>query len=151
MFQLDAKEIKKPGNQPGLFPSVARPARCTGRVHARGHRTEPTPARQAGRPTTTSNRRVWGIAVAGIGARASKLPLPVERAATGGFKKSLQPPNSSDRRLLQQNLPLPDSRAATKLGRFNWANLPSGNITETVSGTNEARDSSLSAGDPYLR
>ena len=39
-------------------PSVARPARRAGRVHARSHRPEPTPARQARRQTTASSRRL---------------------------------------------------------------------------------------------
>jgi hypothetical protein len=40
----------------------------------------------------------------------------MERAETGGFKKSLQPPNSFDRRLLQQNLPGGDMRQTLRLG-----------------------------------
>jgi len=41
----------------------------------------------------------------------------MERAATDGFKKALQPPRSSDRQLLQQNLPgadMPTSPSADR-------------------------------------
>src|SRR6266568_4374776 len=94
-------------------PPVARPTWCARPVHARSYRTESTPARQTARPTTTSARCVCRLTVTGVSATASKPPPPMERVATDGFKNSLQPPRSSDRRLLQQNLPKADESACT--------------------------------------
>ena len=110
-------------------PPVARPMWRARRVHARSHRTEPTPARQTGRPTTTTGGRVCCVTVAGVSATASKPPSPMGAWCTGRFKKSLQlrrPPRSptsatksalSGREQMQRTIRAVDARSSWMPGR----------------------------------
>jgi len=80
---------------------------CTGRVHARCHRAEPTSARQVPRSTTASARRLCRVATASV-QRYRINPLIMGRVALHGLQQSRPLPSTRYRRLLQQNPPEAD-------------------------------------------
>src|SRR5476649_1855755 len=55
-------------------PSASGSARRARRIHARGHRPEPTPARQADRSTATSGRRLCCVIVVSIDTNKTESP-----------------------------------------------------------------------------
>jgi hypothetical protein len=57
------------------------------------------------------------LAVAGVGTKASKPPLSMERAVTGGLKQQAISTQSADRGLLQQNRHEADKKPCPLFGR----------------------------------
>ena len=97
-------------------PPAARPARRARRVHARSHRPEPAPAREVRRPDR--RHRPWRA----LRKRRVRQCQCVEAAVPSGAhgNKALEPLTasaqfaSSNRRLLQQNLPRPELMRCSK-------------------------------------